>query len=696
MNTAHADTQHSSRPAHAWRFIRDRLKGIPVSNWVCIAPVLIFVYLVIRNTSGGTNPVVLADEWTYSTFSRLRPLADSPFSGYLYLSLYKATNLFGDGFLPAARIINSLFFAAAFPFIYNIGRQFTTAWPALWIATLSLMLPLNTYTAYYMPEAMYFLFFWILAWMLLAAGFKTEWMRFLCAGAFTGLGMLIKFHAFFLLPPMVVFAMLQTYPAARRIAWRNNFACALALVAAAFATRYIVGIFLTGNIRLNFLGSSYQGMAESGAGHMLHLMPAALHSLKGHFFSMCLLFGTLIVPALLGRVRDPGMAEKYTRLRWWALLTIVFLIGITAFFTAISVSHGPYESANRLHMRYYNFCFPLLLLMLAPRFEVAKAARFAIPVITLIIICMPFALGIRQFIPVFTDSPEMTGLFANRLLLYIYLGTGCALTFLLMACAKKWRVVILGLYLPFFIAFTAWQTTKITLSAMSGNQYTRGAFFAKNYLRGEVSRLTVVGESLAGLYTAAFCIDNCDLRFFQVHKAQPLDKLDPGIGREWVLAFDDIIQAPGDAHVVRNAEFALYNVSKSLRVDFGKPAWPGIVSQKEGLSHPEAWGTWSVSERLELKFEKPLPKKFMLEFKAMAFQSNIGLDFVLDIGGVQNRFSFADKYPKTFAFQYELPGQSDTLSITIPAPDSPSRLGIGSDSRPLGIGMFELRIHKID
>ena len=73
-----------------------------------------------------------------------------------FFIVYRVTNYCGDGFLDCARILNVLFFVSAAPFIYLIGRQITGKKTALLIAVLSLLGPVNVYTAFFMAEAMYF------------------------------------------------------------------------------------------------------------------------------------------------------------------------------------------------------------------------------------------------------------------------------------------------------------------------------------------------------------------------------------------------------------------------------------------------------------------------------------------------------------------------------------------------------------
>ena len=91
------------------------------------------VFLQFRNA--GLYPYVFLDEYLYSKLSRLQPLADATVPSYLYLVLFKATNLCGDGFLSCARLLNTGPFACQLRSIFLTARRVTSrslrwlSWP---------------------------------------------------------------------------------------------------------------------------------------------------------------------------------------------------------------------------------------------------------------------------------------------------------------------------------------------------------------------------------------------------------------------------------------------------------------------------------------------------------------------------------------------------------------------------------------
>ena len=159
---------------------------------------LSLIFLILR--SSGLYPSVMGDEYTYDTMSRLMPFSAAYIPNYLYLSIYRLTNLCGDGFFACSRIMNSIFFVAAAPFIYSVARRFCSVPVAVLIVALSMMGPVNSYTAYFMPEAMFFLSFWVCVAYYLSLDGHASVKSWLILGLLMGASSLIKPHTLFALP----------------------------------------------------------------------------------------------------------------------------------------------------------------------------------------------------------------------------------------------------------------------------------------------------------------------------------------------------------------------------------------------------------------------------------------------------------------------------------------------------------------
>ena len=171
-----------------------------VSMGVCCA------YLLLRNTGLF---LTVPDEWVYSKTARLLPPEAAGVPSYLYFLIYRATNLCGAGYLECARALNVFFMVGAMPFIYLLCRTVAGRWVSLFIAVMAVLGPINTYTAYFMPESLYLLLFWVLAWYALRGTEANPLLRGAIMGVIIGLMALVKVHAFFLVPVIVGFLALR-------------------------------------------------------------------------------------------------------------------------------------------------------------------------------------------------------------------------------------------------------------------------------------------------------------------------------------------------------------------------------------------------------------------------------------------------------------------------------------------------------
>jgi hypothetical protein len=225
-----------------------------------LAGALLLGTIVLVFRSIGLQPVVLADEYLYSKFARLVPFAAAAIPSYLYLALYRLTSVCGDGFLDCARVLNVALFIAAVPFVFSVARTIVSRQAATVIALATLAGPANSYTAYFMPDAAYWLAFWVFAWYLLRLRDADGLERWCVAGVLHGVAALVKPHALLFLPAVVVYIVVAGWPSDRSLIDRP-LKCALVLVAASLATKLAVGYVLAGASGLTLFGTLYGGIA---------------------------------------------------------------------------------------------------------------------------------------------------------------------------------------------------------------------------------------------------------------------------------------------------------------------------------------------------------------------------------------------------------------------------------------------------
>lgn len=661
---------------------------------------LVLVFLVLAGRNHGLYPLVFADEWSYSRAARLEPLAQSIVPSYLYLKLFGITNACGTGFLECARLLNTLLFVAAAPFIYLCARRALGKPAAALVAVASVLAPINSHTAYFMPESTYFFGFWAVSWLLLSWHGKVEARLGLAAGVLLGLLALVKVHALFLLPAAGAFLLWRGW---REGSWRSGLLAAALLVAAALAVKTALGYLLAGPAGLGLLGSFYGKHASNSSGSLSHLLAPLARSLYGHAMALGLLFAVpmlaaaaaLASPEARARLAAPGQS-----LMAYAALMLGATLLMTGAFTASIADGGPQE-ALRLHMRYYDFVFPLLLMLGAAAGEAApssfwKRLLLAAPCAFLLWWAwtkLPF------YKTGFVDSPELGALMNvaypddTRLLVQLQWAA--------MACWTAWpllgRMAYLCVVLPFAtIAASANIGQILTSAAAMPNAYDKAGLYARTAL-DDASRagLAIAGDDLSGLARAQFHADSAGSSTIAL---QPGEALDPTLlpaRRPYLLVVGQHALPAGIEVAAQNKDFALLKLGGAPRtlykLAFSDPLQGGVLAGAVGLADKEPWGSWSNAKRVTLRFAQPLPAHLALFINGRAFGPNVGKDFVLAVGGESRSFRLPASEQEVY-LQLPTDGSQRELTIDIPAPTTPREVGAGNDKRALGIGLISLEI----
>lgn len=658
--------------------------------------------LVIRNT--GLYPTVFADEYTYSKFSRLLPLEEVNIPGYLYFFTYKVTSLCGDGFLGCARVLNVFFFILATPFIYLIGRKITGEKTALLIAILSILGPINTYTAYFMPESLYFLSFWLFTYFALSIKKELSVSRWVFYGAIFGISALIKPHALFLVPALGIYLLVVQRQSVAEKPVTFLYGKYIGFFAAAISTKLIIGFALAGNSGITIFGSAYTSVVSGsmGAGHYISIIKLAFENFQGHILALCLLFsvpvGQLLLTSKLFFRRDSESRTSINIALYTSLILFSLLI-VVALFTASVSGSGPYESNARLHMRYYNFALPLLLLVAASQLSlnaITTSFKFR-AIIGLPIgaaICYAAYTHLAPYTPSFVDNPELRGFTFNSSVFYVLSGVSVFSLALWVYAARSGAKVFLYLYMPLAVCFSTFYVNQELRQRLIPDVFDKAGIFTKQYLSNEdISKVVIVGSEPGGLFRSWFYLDNpkASLEVISKGAAYDLSKLPPD--KEWILVIGDHALPDNTFFQHPMNGFTLARASGSNVIDFKKTVWPGVISSARGLSSAEPWGAWSASDVVIFEFSMPLPEKFNVHLTAHAFGPNIGKEFEAHVGDSTIKFILgAADEEKVIAF--DNPKRSKILRINVPAPISPKELskGLSSDDRSLGIGFIEMKI----
>lgn len=658
-------------------------------------------YLLSRNL--GLNPVLFADEWYYSKMSRLQPLADSVLPSWLYLWLFRASNACGDGFLDCVRVGNAAFWVASAPFLYAITRQVAgRAWACVVVA-LSLMMPLNLYTAMFMPESTYYFGFCVLSWLALN---RSGWDRAphgLALGVVLGLMSLVKVHALFLLPALLLYLCYLAFAQDGGQRLRDALlSCALA-AGATFGVKFGLAYVFAGKAGLTLFGSFYGGTA--GQGHTLAtLIGPALINVRGHLELLALLFAlplSVILFTLPSPAARAATGAAGTRLQLYSLLMLGAAVGMTAAYTASIASFGPLETI-RLHVRYYSFVFPLLLAVAATLPGRARRAgpatwRAAVALIVGAIVVYGY-FNLPHYSLSMVDGPEIAGLPLDQPAGQVLLGADLLVLALWAVGSIAAAPLFLLAAMPWFL-FNGYQSNRDYLAQLIPSwSADRGGRAAHRIVPPEERKLlTVAAVDDQEIMRTQFHIDDKDTTSVQVQKDQPVQPYQIPPRGKWFLVIGKHPLPPGYTPVEATEDYALVKLNAQRKVlaramlsqPLGKG---GAIAAAEGLSYFEHWGRWSYGKQVVLHLAEPLPAHAFLIIKGMSFGGdNATQPFTLHTGPVITRFMMGPSMQE-IGMWIDTDGTQRTLVIDVPHPEAPAPANMPGDHRLLGIALAEIEI----
>lgn len=715
---------------------------------------LAFLYMTLRNM--GLYPSIFGDEWTYSSAARLEPFSAAIIPNYLYYSAYAVTGQCGTASLECARSLNAFFYLAAAPFIYLIARQLASRPVAAVVALLSVLRPANSYTAYFMPEAMYYCGFWLLTWTCFNYLRRPSALAMLGSALVLWLLTMVKVHALFLLPPWMLFMVYASWSASRsaaafgaapelapatasraapglagrtgtldasgrsdggapgagraarpRLLLRSLGWLAAALLAAA-VVRFGLGYLFAGKSGLHLLGVMYSGQSQ-GKPALLAVLPAALQNLSGHMTGIVLMLGLPFAALLLGlspALRRTPQQRTLAAMGVYTVLMFGALLAITTLFTASVAGHGA-ESNARLHMRYYDFVLPLLLLIAAGHTtggslpwsaqqtqEPGFLARLLAAAPAAAVALYGAAYLLPAFAPSYIDSPELFGMTRDPQLLDL-LATASLACVLLWTVSRRWGALLfLFVYAPLFTVLAGAQLNERVRWAQNSDPYVRAGLFAREYLSAhETNNLTLVGKDAGDLFKTRMLIDNPKVKLVVQPHDTDVDPASLGEPRSHVLLIGNYRAPAGADALVHRREFALLRLRAEEDrnvVRFDRPEHEWGTAYVQGLSGPEPWGRWSDKRQVVLEFASPLPPAFTLRMDAAAFGPNVGKPFVIRLGKQERTVLLPEKHGEVAV---EFDGNAEqVMTIEVPHPISPREVGAGEDARQLGIALYRMQI----
>lgn len=646
---------------------------------------LVFLYKLSWNY--GLYPSVV-DELTYSSNARLLPFSTATVPDYLYRYIYSYTKICNDGWMDCARLLNTLFFVFAAPPIYLITRRLVKPVVSLWVVFLALIGPVNSYTAYFMPESMYFSLFWWFSWIATKESKHKETRYALLAGSVLGAMTLVKPHAIFLIPAYLILTLFIGLYYKESLSKLIQIRVVPFLIIL-FAVKFAVSIYYSGMSGITLLGNAYSGIANNAyleSGFLEKSLPAFLTNILGHIQTVILMWALPIAGIFSFFLNANTVYKNRDKLfltYCYSILVVVTLIAIVAAFTAIVSISDPTQVA-RLHLRYYGFALPLMIISVSALYSNDNEANFhylgaLIATLLSVLLCYSIVNHLKSFTPDYVDGPEIRGYVSDISIFYIFATLQLALLVLWVFKRRAAYIVFLFLFAPALVIITHHRINIEVNNRAHPSVFDKAAIFVKYYLsKRDVSELVIIAPPPAlGIQTLSkIHLDDVGVGIISLNENAIINTFEIARKSKWILYVGTYQLDRPPLFKIESNGFTLAKFGEQNEVWLNREDWPGTISSIDGIGVAEPWGRWSNGKVVTFKFANPLPKFFTLHLRANAYGKNIGSEFTAKIGS--NSKSFKVNAAMTDVdIELKNPQQVNEIEIHVPYTDNNTERGIG-------------------
>jgi phosphoglycerol transferase len=358
--------------------------GTAYFEWLVIAVASVVSYWILTARIVGVNVSVLIDEYSYVLDAHYRELSETAYPNHLFQLVFSITKQCGAEFYSCARSLNAVFVIAGAIFIYLLAKYISgKKWLGAIAATAAVLGSYGTYTAYFMPEAIFNFPMIVFYWALIRFGKTDNLLAWVGYGAILGIASLAKPHAFFVVPALVIFIFLWTR------ATKDRFLLAALLRIGAFglsllATKFGIGYLIAGPTALSIFGS-YGGAISTGEAVATTLGTNTWINVPGTAWGQTLMITMIIGVALpvviLGLqelFKKDALVAEANRLRALVGISLLNMMAVIAVFEAWQ------NLTIWMHTRYYSYLIPLAVVALVEAYS--KSAKESNPLLKRIVV----------------------------------------------------------------------------------------------------------------------------------------------------------------------------------------------------------------------------------------------------------------------------------------------------------------------
>lgn len=601
------------------------------------------VFLVLVRIM-GLEPRVMSDELTYSVHSRLLPIADSPIPNYLFLALYRSTNMCGPEFYSCARLLNVFFLLVGALFIFLIASKVLQFRWSLLIGIAAIIGPTSLYAANFMPDTMFYAFSIAYLWAVL--GFIDEnssWKHFLVFGVAVGVVSLVKPHGLFLLIALPVVILVSKGIHLERV--KQAIKALFLSVASALLIKLGVSFLVAGTKGLALFRVAYgQGLPQVDTSvksqdiSISDQLLGFLNSGNDLFFAIAGLFAIPLVISLLIQGREFRPNHRYLQRLGAATLAVllVFFVAVAVFSSQLQLIDE--TQSIRVQMRYIEFLFLLLPIIVGGFIKVSEAktglvTRGLVALTAAVSLIWSFEY-IELFIDVYSDSTFLTMLARWKswgLLVFLAAAAvGLVALFRMRWAAASWvfliyPILVLG-SIPVMYQDPSLRTAEQS-SYMTAAQFTKGTLSPS-----DLNRLVVIGENKQEVEATRFLLDNAKVgkRVLDNALSLNLEALPPRFSWALILGDQDIFTTTNKTYEGNGFTLIARDLGEETFFDLENPG--KAIFDLLGFQDRGYLGTWTTGELSVIVLSQPpLPGQTMT-IRFSASPDLVGKTVVFSLG----------------------------------------------------------------
>jgi phosphoglycerol transferase len=611
---------------------RSSVKGIFAEViGVLVSAVASFWFLTSRIE--GVLVSVLNDEYTYLVDTMPDGESKTGLPNYLFRFVYAYTLNCGDDFYSCARSLNAVFVIGSAVFIYLLARHLSGK---IWVAAISgasaILGSLGTYTAYFMPEAIFNFFMLAFFWALTRFGSSNHLLIWAGIGAVAGIASLAKPHAFFVMPAVAIFVFLWTRATSNRYLLRA-FARIVTAGASMLIVKFANGFLLVGEAGVTVFGA-YGGAISTPEAVSTTLgvntwmnVPA---SAWGQILMTTMIIGlslTISLPSIWNVFRKDQSTFTDNKFRVLFGLSLLNMMAVSAVFEAWQ--NIPYW----MHTRYHSYLIPLGIVAIAEayrRWDVKSDRKVKIGAVALLVVLSIIALATAGVpyganwidAPDFKAHIDTTGWSSASLIA----AAGLAIWWI---WNPKWSMRVALVFTLISSILVGMFVTNF-LKESFGNETTYdqlGKALKISLTSEQLDKAVLVGDNWVNLDRALFTAINSGATKIQAADGRfSLEGLDPRF--EWLVRVGEVEIEGLSEPVFSGANYSLHPLSTSA-------SQPPLSNQPRSATNsckaPEDKG-WVCGNTTTLELAEPLPINARVDLIVKLDERLAGTELEITVG----------------------------------------------------------------